>query len=54
MPREVFPGLSHFKITPFVFPVFTSTSILRKAGSEAVPGIRVMVPAIGQRNLAPE
>ena len=35
-------------------PVLTSTSTLRKAGSELVPGIRLMVPAQGQRNFAPE
>jgi len=33
--------------------VFTSTSTLLKAGSEPVPGIRLIAPVIGQRNPAP-
>ena len=38
---------------PFTFPVFTSTSILLKAGFELVPGISLISPASGTINSAP-
>jgi hypothetical protein len=40
--------------SPLTFPVFTSTSTRRKPGLEDVPGIKLMAPAQGQRNFAPE
>src|ERR1019366_146348 len=40
--------------SPETFPVLTSTSTRRKPGFEDVPGIKLIVPAHGQRNFAPE
>ena len=40
--------------SPVTFPVSESTSMRRNAGLELVPGIRLIVPAHGHKNLAPE
>lgn len=42
-----------YQKSPFTFPVSTSTSTRRYAGSEHVPGISLIFPAMGTTNPAP-
>ena len=52
--QALHPAVFNDQNRPETLPVFTSTSTRRKAGLEAVPGMRLIVPAQGHRNFAPE